>query len=81
MCVDLCALSCLPVVIPGPTRSALQAMLANLGSEDDLPGFQSESSGTPDSSETEEVDAGRLPIPCVKKHIFISLCILTETVL
>ncbi|KAK7104752.1 striatin-3-like isoform X1 [Littorina saxatilis] len=42
-----------------PTRSALQAMLANLGSEDDLPGFESEPpSSPPNPSEADEVDAG-----------------------
>lgn len=75
--VCVCALSCLPIVLSGPTRSALQAMLANLGSDDDLPGFQSESSGSPNSSEADEVDAGMLPIPsinyvptCVSERVF-----------
>ena len=72
MCVCICALSCLPVVLSGPTRSALQAMLANLGTDDDLPGFESESSSSPNSSEMDEVDAGMLPIPTVN-HVSVYL--------
>ncbi|XP_025103837.1 striatin-3-like isoform X2 [Pomacea canaliculata] len=41
-----------------PTRSALQAMLANLGSEDDLPGLQANSSSPPHASESDELESG-----------------------
>lgn len=61
-------LSCLPTVLSGPTRSALQAMLANLGSEDDLPAFESES---PNASSPTNEDPGRHLTQLVKAA---SLC-------
>ena len=71
----------MPVVPPGPTRSALQAMLANLGGDGDLPDFISEAS--PDSAnakESDEVDAGMHPTPPHHPHPppppwFVTACI------
>ena len=41
------AIIAIEIVVPGPKRSALQDMLANLGNEEDLPALQSGSASPP----------------------------------
>ena len=69
-CFFVPAISGLSIVLSGPTRSALQAMLANLGSDDELPSFPPESSDPPSSGDVDEADTGMPLYSCCCARYF-----------